>query len=75
MTLERYLRLIAGAFVLASLALGHWVSPYWYLFTAFVGANLFQSAFTNWCPMMAFLRKLHVGTENGPSPKTNSATA
>jgi hypothetical protein len=60
MTLERYLRLIAGAFVLASLALGHWVSPYWYLFTAFVGANLFQSAFTNWCPMMAILRKLDV---------------
>jgi hypothetical protein len=60
MTLERYLRLIAGAFVLASLVLGRWVSPYWYLFTAFVGANLFQSAFTDWCPMMAFLRKMHV---------------
>lgn len=58
MTIERYLRMIAGAFVLASLALGYWVSPYWYLFTAFVGLNLFQSAFTNWCPMMMFLRKL-----------------
>ncbi len=57
MTLERYLRLIAGAFVLASLVLGYWVSPYWFLFTAFVGLNLFQSAFTNWCPMMTFLRK------------------
>ncbi|HLW80434.1 MAG TPA: DUF2892 domain-containing protein [Candidatus Acidoferrales bacterium] len=57
MTLERYLRLIAGAFVLVSLALGYWVSPYWYLFTAFVGLNLFQSAFTNWCPMMAILRR------------------
>ena len=60
MTIERYLRLIAGAFVLASLALGYWLSPYWYLFTAFVGLNLFQSAFTNWCPMMTFLRKLEV---------------
>ncbi len=60
MTIERYLRLIAGAFILISLALGHWASPYWYLFTAFVGLNLFQSAFTNWCPMMKFLRKLRV---------------
>jgi hypothetical protein len=57
MNLERYLRLIAGFFVVLSLALGYWVSPYWFLFTAFVGLNLFQSAFTNWCPMMAILRK------------------
>ena len=60
MTLERYLRMIAGVVVLLSLALGHWVSSYWYLLTAFAGLNLFQSAFTNWCPMMTFLRKLHV---------------
>lgn len=60
MNVERYLRLIAGAFVLASLALGHWVSRYWFLFTAFVGLNLFQSALTNWCPMMTFLRKLGI---------------
>jgi len=58
MNVERAVRLIAGIFVLASLALGHWLSPYWYLFTAFVGLNLLQSAFTNWCPMMTFLRKL-----------------
>ncbi len=63
MTVERYLRMIAGAFVLATLALGHWVHPYWYFFTAFVGLNLFQSAFSNWCPMMWFLRKL--GVEKG----------
>lgn len=63
MTIERYLRMIAGAFVVASLALGHWVHPYWYFFTAFVGLNLFQSAFTNWCPMMTFLRRLHLGEE------------
>jgi hypothetical protein len=60
MTLERYIRLIAGTFVMGSLALGHWVNPYWYLFTAFVGANLFQSALTNWCLMETFLRKLGV---------------
>jgi len=63
MTVERFLRLIAGAFILGSLALGHWVNPYWYLFTAFVGLNLFQSGFTNWCPMMTFLRKLGVGRQ------------
>jgi len=62
MTVERYLRLIAGAFILASVALGYWVHPGWYWFTAFVGLNLFQSAFTNWCPMMYFLGKLGVRT-------------
>ncbi len=60
MNVERYLRLIAGAIVMATVALGYWVSPYWLLFTGFVGLNLFQSAFTNWCPMMTFLRKLGV---------------
>jgi hypothetical protein len=61
MTVERALRLIAGSFILLSLALGHYVSPYWCLFRAFVGLNLFQSGFTNWCPMMTFLRKLGLG--------------
>ena len=60
MTVERYLRLIAGVFVILSLALGYWSSPFWYLLTAFVGLNLFQSGFTDWCPMMTFLRKLGV---------------
>lgn len=58
MTVDRYLRMIAGAFVVGSLALGYLVDSRWFLFTAFVGLNLFQSAFTNWCPMMTFLRKL-----------------
>ena len=58
MTIERGLRLMAGVFVLLSLALGYWVSPYWYCFTAFVGLNLLQSAFTNWCPGMWMLAKL-----------------
>lgn len=60
MTVDRLLRGIAGLFLLISLGLGHWVHPYWYLFTAFVGLNLMQSAFTNWCPMMAILRKAGV---------------
>lgn len=58
MTVERGLRLMAGAFILISLGLGYWVSPYWYLFTAFVGLNLFQSGLTSWCPAMFVLRKL-----------------
>ncbi len=70
MNIERYLRLIAGAFVLLSVALGYWVSPYWFLFTAFVGLNLFQSAFTNWCPMMSILRKAGVkGQELEAAPQ------
>jgi hypothetical protein len=52
--------MIAGFFVMLSLVLGYFYSPYWYLFTAFVGLNLFQSAFTNWCPMMTILKKLGV---------------
>ncbi len=62
MNVERWLRLIAGTFVLLSLALGHWVSAYFYLFTAFVGLNLFQSAFSDWCPMMWFRKVLGVKT-------------
>ena len=51
MTVNEALRAMAGTVILLSLALGHWVSPYWYLFTAFVGLNLLQSAFTKWCLM------------------------
>ena len=47
MTMERYIRAIAGSFILLSLLLGYLYSPYWHLFTAFVGANLLQSAFTS----------------------------
>jgi hypothetical protein len=57
MTLEAMLRLIAGAFVTASVILGVYVSPYFFLFTIFVGLNLVQSAFSGWCPMMMFLRR------------------
>jgi len=57
MTIERALRLIAGAFVALSVLLGLYVDNRFLWFTLFVGLNLFQSAFTNWCPMMAILRK------------------
>jgi hypothetical protein len=60
MTIERYLRGIAGFFVFASVLLAHYRSPYWLFFTGFVGLNLLQSAFTNWCPMITILKKLGV---------------
>lgn len=60
MNVERMLRAIAGAFILVSVLLAYYHSPYWLFFTGFVGLNLFQSAFTNWCPMMTILRKLGV---------------
>lgn len=60
MTVERCLRGIAGFFVFVSALLAYYHSLYWLLFTGFVGLNLLQSAFTNWCPMMSILRKLGV---------------
>ena len=56
MKLDNWLHVIAGVFVMGSVALGAFVSPWWLLLTAFVGLNLFQSAFTGWCPMMSVLR-------------------
>ena len=60
MTLERWIRMIAGTFVLVSLLLSQVHSPYWLLFTAFVGLNLFQSSLTGWCLMEDILRKFGV---------------
>lgn len=60
MSVNEWLRAIAGLFVVVSVLLGHFVSPWFLAFTAFVGLNLFQSAFTRWCPMMAILRKAGV---------------
>lgn len=74
MTVERSLRLTAGIFVLLSLALGYWVSPYWYLFTAFVGLNLLQSGFTNWCPAMAIFRRLGL-PDPGSAPKQSGSSS
>lgn len=60
MYIDRLLRLIAGTFTLVSLALAHYHDPSWLWFTAFIGLNLLQSGFTNWCPMVWILGKLGV---------------
>ncbi|MDX2032101.1 MAG: DUF2892 domain-containing protein [Blastocatellia bacterium] len=57
MTVDRYLRLIAGTIVLASMLLGVYHDARWFFLTGFVALNLIQSAFTNWCPMMTILRR------------------
>jgi len=63
MKMHMLIRRFAGTFVLASLLLAHYHSPYWLWFTAFVGFNLLQSSFTNFCPLEMILRKLGVGCE------------
>ncbi|MDF1821303.1 MAG: DUF2892 domain-containing protein [Alcanivoracaceae bacterium] len=60
MVMEQYIRAIAGSFILLSLALGYLHHPYWHGFTAFVGLNLLQSAFTGFCPMEKLLAALGV---------------
>ena len=60
---EKWVRLVAGSFILLSLALGLWVHKYWFFFTAFVGLNLFQSALSGWCLMEDILRKIGVKSE------------
>jgi hypothetical protein len=71
MTVERLLRGITGFFILASLILAHYHSRNWLWFTAFLGLNLFQSCFSNWCPMMAFLKKAGVKSDGGYPTKQN----
>ena len=58
--INRYINVIAGSFILISLLLAHYVHPNWIWFTAFVGANLLQSGFTNWCLMSVILKKMGV---------------
>ncbi|MGE4297811.1 MAG: DUF2892 domain-containing protein [Desulfovibrionaceae bacterium] len=60
MTIDRILRGVAGFFVLATLVLAHFHSPNWLWFTGFVGLNLLQSAFTNWCPLITILQRMGV---------------
>jgi len=67
MTIERYIRIIAGTFILVSLALAHWVNIHWLWFTAFVGVNLFQSGITRWCLMEDILKKIGVCGSCGSS--------
>jgi hypothetical protein len=61
MPLERWIRLIAGTFIIVSVALSYFHSQMWLWFTLFVGVNLFQSSLTGWCLMEDILRKLGVG--------------
>ena len=63
MNVDRIVHIVAGTFILGSLALAHWHSPYWLWFTAFVGANLLQSGITNWCLMSSILAKAGVSTD------------
>ncbi len=65
MSLERWIRLIAGTFVTLSVVLSYVHSSYWLLFTLFVGLNLFQSSLTRWCLMEKLLERLGVGSEAG----------
>ena len=63
MSINRYLRLIAGFFIIFSVVLVYFHSAYWLYFTLFIGVNLLQSAFTNWCPMMTVLRRMGVNKD------------
>ena len=63
MSMESKIRMIAGSFILASLAMSVWVSPWWLLFTAFVGVNLIQSSLTKWCLMEDILRMTRIHTD------------
>ncbi len=65
MSIERIVFAVAGAFIVISVLLAVYVSPYWLWFTGFVGANLFQSAFTGFCPLALILKKL--GKASGPA--------
>ena len=69
MTVERALRLIAGVMVLLSVALTWYVSHYWLWLTVFIGLNLLQSAFTNWCPAMTIFRMAGLKDSGAPSPQ------
>lgn len=73
--MEKAIRMLAGTFVTVSVILGYFVSPYWFLFTLFVGLNLFQSSFTGWCLAEQILAKLGIGLEQDaphvPNPSKN----
>ena len=74
MRMEMIIRRFAGSFSLASLLLAHYHSPYWLWFTAFVGFNLIQSSFTNFCPLEIILRKAGVGCSGGPGKEAAAPT-
>ena len=73
MKLQLLIRRFAGAFILVSLVLARYHSPYWLWFTAFVGLNLFQSSFTNFCPLEMALKKLGVGGSGCEGEKSSAS--
>ena len=73
MKMEMIIRRFAGSFILISLALAHYHSPYWLWFTAFVGFNLLQSSFTNFCPLAIILKRCGAGREAGNCCGANPA--
>lgn len=75
MKIHYLIRRFAGVFVLVSLALGYWVSPYWFLFTAFVGVNLLQSSFTRWCMLERILHRVGCGREEAGWAESTTDTA
>lgn len=70
--MERAIRALAGAFVTISLVLGYFVSPYWFLFTLFVGLNLFQSSISRWCLAEQILAKFGIGVEDNNKSKVQA---
>lgn len=70
MTVNQGLRAMAGIFVILSVVLATWVSPYWHLFTVFIGLNLLQSAFSGWCPAMWMLEKAGFRQEGSAGDKS-----
>jgi hypothetical protein len=73
MKMQLIIRRFAGTFILASLVLAHYHSPYWLWFTAFVGFNLLQSSFTDFCPLELILKKAGVGGSCCESGKANNS--
>jgi hypothetical protein len=74
MPIERIVRMFAGSFILLSLLLAHYHNPNWLWFTAFVGLNLLQSSFTNFCPLELILKRLGVGTGSCCAAEKETAT-
>ena len=74
MKMHMIIRRFAGVFILVSLILAHYHSPYWLWFTAFVGLNLLQSSFTNFCPLEMMLKKAGVGKDAGSCCAPDQAT-
>lgn len=74
MKIQNIIYLVAGSLVLTGLALGHWVDPRWLFLSAFVGLNLFQTAFTGFCPLERILVKLGVSPGGGCCPSDGPKT-